>query len=237
MIEIKTCGSAIGLVLVISAALSAATLLIEWLFKQPLFKVFFAVMPRMLRLFFPSEPMFLWFEARSNAGLYNSWDVMCLFLLILPIAFLLLMGFWIVLILKLLAVVAINNAWIVAWFAVLVMYNFFIAVQQTGLEIGHRHKERDAARIKQYIKDHPKYSLKRVSYHFFQNFIRTPITGLKLIFTVFLFTWLHWPGWIISIFVQKGKLDLEVPTIRKYYYQGYTLVCVVSGSILMFVFG
>lgn len=235
MLELKSPLAILGLVLSTSGIIAGGYVLVERLFTCTLFSIFLTLTPRFLQSFFPHNPTITWLEIRSNRNLYQSWDVAFIYLLLLPVLFFLFTGFWLFLILKVLGVYDLGTAWLGIWFIVLCSNNMWAAVNQYAVEIKAQNNKATVETITQRMQRNPIATLKRWGFYFFRNWIKAPLTTFQLLLTVVLFVLLHWPAWLING-VTGWNINLEDNNARKYYYTGYTVLFLLAGLVLMFLF-
>lgn len=209
--------------------------MIERLFSSTLFSIFLKLTPRLIQSLLPRDAAIIWFTTHANRNIYASWNVALIYLLLLPTVFSLMIGFWVFLILRICGVYNIGTAWLCVWFVVLCLSYSWSAVNQYASEVIAKHKRAKAETITKYMIQDPKILLKRCSFYFFMNWIKAPLTTLKLVLMIFLFVLLHWPAWIIQIF-PRIKLDLTDSDTRTHYYVGYMLLSVIPGIVLIFFF-
>jgi hypothetical protein len=221
----------LGLVLSISGIISGAYLLMEWLFTYRLFTVFRKFAPEMLRALFPHDPTILWFSIRSDRGLYNAWDVALVYLLLLPILFLLAAGCWVFLVLRLASISDIGTSWLSAWFVINWLVYSWSSVNQYAVELKVKDKEATPESIKKHMVEDPWGTLRRWTFYSLRNWLTTPAVSAVLLVIVVLFVLLHWPAWIIKA-LHVTHLDLESNRSRTYYYVTYALLAGIPGLIL-----
>ncbi|AKG53305.1 hypothetical protein DGWBC_0627 [Dehalogenimonas sp. WBC-2] len=227
--------SIIGLVLTIFGITTGGYVLFELLFKCTLFTVFLRVVSTMLMALYPREPGYVWLTVQSSKSVYNIWNVALLWLMGLPIVLFLMIGFWVFIVLNIVGTTHIPVLWLVLWFIGAGLINLFSAVNQYAIELKIKHKRASVERLKRYILDDLGQALKRISHHFFYNWITGPVYTIAIFFIDLLLIILHWPAWGLNAFF-GSKLDLDSNEVRKNYYIGYTVTAGLTGAVLLFLF-
>jgi len=163
------------------------------------------------------------------------WDMALIYLLLLPLVFILMVGFWVFLVLRIFGVYNLGTFWLSFWFIVLCFTYMWSAVNQHAVEMKAKHKRANVERIKGYMMQDPIATSRRWLFYFFVNWIKSPFTTLKLLLIVILFVLLHWPAWLL-----KGagvlQMNFDDTNTRKYYYIGYMVTHLVAGLVLMFLY-
>ena len=239
MLESQSPFASLGLALLISGVISFGHILIERLVTTELFSVFLAIIPNFLSSIFNSlrdyQPPITWFKYRSSRSLYDCWDTSLIYLFLLSCVLAMAVGFWVFLVLRILGIYNIGTSGLVIWFIVLFFSNVWAAVNQHALEVKAQHKRATMERVKKYMIENALNTLKRSAYHFLLNWVRTPLTDLKLLSIVVLFILLHWPAWLLKG-IRILKIDLNDKKAREYYYIAYGVLASAAGSLLLFFF-
>lgn len=233
--SIQTPLGMLGLALGICGAIAGANIIVEQLFGSTLFTTFLKAIPAFLQSFFPNDATILWFTVRANRNLYGSWDIALIYLVLIPTVFLLLVGCWLFLILKLLGIFNIGTVWLIVWFVVVVFDYGVSASNQYALELKSHDRRLRVLGIKNRMYSDPVKTLKRWSYHFLSNWVRGPFTALKILLIIVLFVLLHWPAWLVQI-VPAFRFDLNSRKTRRYYYAWYAFIFIAMGLILSTLF-
>ncbi len=224
----------LGLILSISALIAGAYLLMERLFAYRVFSVFLALTPKLLQSLFPHDATIAWFTIRSGRSLYDAWDVALVYLFLLPALFVIEVGCWVFLALRLAGISYIGTSWLFSWF----VFNWFIyswsAVNQYAVEIKIKNKKATPEGIKKSMIEDPGLTLKRWIYYFLRNWLVTPLIASALVLIIILFVLLHWPAWVIKAF-PKIHLNLDNKRSRTYYYLTYMLLAGIPGLVLTFL--
>ncbi len=225
----------LGLALSISGVLSLGHILVERLVGTKLFSLFLALTPNFLTSQFNHEPAIAWFKVRSSKNLYDCWDISLIYLSLLSLVLLMVVGFWVFLVLRILGIYNIRTSLLVLWFTVLCAVNVMTAANQHAIEVKAQHKTATVEKVKEYMMENQANTLKRLAHHFLRNWVGTPFTTLKLLSIVVLFVLLHWPAWLLKG-IRILRIDLNDKNTRKYYYITYGVLASVAGVLLVFFF-
>lgn len=235
MVESHSPLAFLGLALSISGVLSLGYILVERLVSTKLFSVFLKLTPKFLTSQFRYEPAITWFNDRSSRNLYDCWDISLIYLFLLSLILIVVVGFWVSLVLRILGIYNIRTILLIMWFAVLFAINVVAASNQHAVEVKTQHKIATVEKVKEYMKENQLNTLKRVAYYFLRNWVETPFTTLKLLLIIVMFILLHWPAWLLKG-VKILKIDLNDNNTRTYYYIAYGVPASVAGFLLVFFF-
>ena len=225
----------LGLALSISGVISLGHILVERLITTELFSLFLTLTPVFLTSQFSYEPAIAWFKVRSSRNLYDCWDITLIYLILLSIVLVMAVGFWVLLVLRILGIYYVGTGALIMWFVILCVGNIFAAVNQQAIEVKSQHKRATIERVKEYMLEDPVNTLKRSAYYFLRNWVGTPFTTLKLLSIIVLFILLHWPAWLLRI-VKISKIDMNDKDTRRYYFIAYGVLASAIGLFLIFFF-
>jgi len=235
MVESQSPFVFLGLAFSISGVISLGYGFVERLVSTGLFSLFLTVTPNFLYSQFRGEPAIAWLKARSSGNLYDRWDMSLIYLFLLSCMLAMTVGFWVLLVLRILGTYNIGTSGLIIWFLALCVTNWIAAANQTALEVKTQHKRATLARVKKYMVEDPLNALKRSAYYFLRNWIQTPYTIVKLLSTILLFILLLWPAWLLKgVKILKG--DLNDKDTRTQYYITYGVLASVAGLLLTFFF-
>jgi hypothetical protein len=235
MIESQSPFAFLGLSLSISGVISLGYGFVERLVSSGLFSLFLKLTPNFLTSQFRYEPAIAWFKVRSSRNLYDCWDISLIYLVLLSLMLMIVVGFWIFLILRILGIYNIRMSLLIIWFVVLCAINVWAAVGQHAIEVKAQHKRATVEKLQEYMIKNPENTLKRLAYYFLRNWVETPFTIVKLLLTIVLFILLHWPAWLLKG-VKILKADLNDKDTRTQYYIAYGVSASVAGLLLTFFF-
>lgn len=235
MVESQSPFAFLGLALSISGVISLGYGFVERLVSSRLFSLFLKLTPNFLTSQFRYEPAIAWFKVRSGRNLYDCWDVSLIYLVLLSLILMIVVGFWIFLILRILGICNTRMSLLIIWFVVLCAGNVWAAVGQHAIEVKAQHKRATVEKLQEYMIKNPENTRKRLAYYFLRNWVETPFTIVKLLLTIVLFILLHWPAWLLKG-VKILKADLNDKDTRTQYYIAYGVAASVAGLLLVFFF-
>lgn len=226
------------LIFAISSAISAAHIVVEKLLNYKLFPIFLALMPKVLKIFFPRTSVILWFENKTlQKNIYQAWDLAFIYLGILLSTLVLIAGFWVVLILKLVSVIEVPILLLVFWFLILLTNNIISTSNQVGLYFSlQKPKTNELNEIKRRMTENKDLAAKLGIAYFFRNWLFPIFTNFGLLILVILVIELYWPSWVIQSFQKTNKLNMNRNNIRTTYFAAYTGICAVVSILIKFVF-
>jgi hypothetical protein len=235
MVESQSPFAFLGLALSISGVISLGYGFVERLVSSRLFSLFLKLTPNFLTSQFRYEPAIAWFKVRSSRNLYDCWDVSLIYLVLLSLILMIVVGFWIFLILRILGIYNIRMSLLIIWFVVLCGGNVWAAVGQHAIEVKAQHKRATVEKLQEYMIKNPENTGKRLAYYFLRNWVETPFTIVKLLLTIILFILLHWPAWFFKV-IKILKADLNDKDTRTQYYIAYGVSASVVGLLFTFFF-
>ena len=225
----------LGLALSICGAISLGHVVVERLVSTKLFSIFLTLTPNFLISQFNYEPAIAWFKVRSSRNLYDCWDISLIYLFLLSLILVIVVGFWVFLVLRILGIYNIRTSWLIIWFIWLCVSNEWAAVNQHAVEVKSQRKIATIEKVAEYMVGNPENTLKRSAYYFLRNWVETPLTTVKLLLIIVLFLLLHWPALLLKG-VRILKIDLNDKKARIYYYTAYGFSASVAGLLLVFLF-
>jgi len=236
MIESNITIEILGYIICLIGVLVGGYTLLERLFGISLFFVYWNAIPSFLQASYPDSPFTPWFAIRSQKNIHEAWDVALILIFFSSLSFILMAGFWILLLLYLIGIINIGINWLIFIFIILFFIYFVAACNQFALEIKAQHRRADKERIIRYMQQEPGRTIKRVLFHFLRNWIITPLICLQLLLILILLFLFDWLGWLTMFLPQRYRLNLSDDNVRRDYYIGYALFLVIIGLTLSFVF-
>jgi len=222
----------LGFVLGSCATIAGINIVVEQLFRGALFTSFLQLAPVLMQSFLPNDTTTLWFAVRANKSLYNGWDVALIYLVLLPMVFMLFVGCWLFLVLALLRVFNIGALWLIIWFVVTAVVYFVSASNQYALEIKSHDKRLGVPGVKNRMFADPMKTVKRVSFIFVVYWVSAPLGTLAIYLITVLFVLIHWPAWLIQT-IPALRFDLTNKRERQVYYGWYAAVLGVTSLALV----
>jgi hypothetical protein len=237
MFHFSSARDVIWLVVSLSGAAATAHLVIERMFGSPMFSMFVKVIPRLMTTLYPYEPAFSWFEQKTNAeSIEEAGDVCLVFLVALLAVVFLMLGFWVVLVMRLASKWHVPTPVLLIWFFALFVGNVVSAANQTAITfkmIPPPVKTVNGVRNRM-LRD-PLATAKVAMKYFAQDWVLPIFHSLKLLLTVILVIVLYWPAWVIHATQRNHRLDLAKSDVRTLYFGTYSLFCVVAAVLLRFL--
>jgi len=202
----------IGLFLTISSIISGAYALVELFIKWDLYQAFLIVTPSMLGAIYPREPGFTWLKVESSKNTYESWKGAFVYLFLMSATLFFMLGFWVLLALRLFDIAHVSSIILIFWFVINVIVYFVSAVNQFAIDTKIQYQVKTIGTIQKHMLEDMNRLLKRVSYYFFIDWVKTPVIASGIFVINLLSIMVYWPIWVMNgtKFIKLGLIVIKL---------------------------